>query len=242
MAPTSNDRRLVFGAVLALAVTACSAEPTTDDEATDLQAQVDDLEAQLEAERERADQAEEELEELRAGDAPEAEPDDADADDPEAADDGQIGSDRDQPVPAGERATIAGWDIAITDVTPDATDAVLEANQFNDPPADGRQFFMVTLEAEFTGEGVDDDSGDLWIDVRQQVVDDNQVTYSASDDRCGVIPDDIDDAGETFVGGTLEGNVCWEVDSDQMDTLVVFMEPTFAFDDQRWWFEVPDAG
>ena len=31
------------------------------------------------------------------------------------------------------------------------------------------------------------------------------------DAYCGVIPDDINDSGETFPGGTITGNVCWSI-------------------------------
>jgi len=46
-----------------------------------------------------------------------------------------------------------------------------------------------------------------------------------------VIPNSIDDAGETFPGGTISGDVCWRVASDDVGSLVMIMEESFTFDD-----------
>src|SRR3712207_7673073 len=56
------------------------------------------------------------------------------------------------PVPLGEEAEVGGgWTLRVVDVVPDATDQVLAANPFNEPPAEGRQFFLVRSE-EHTSE------------------------------------------------------------------------------------------
>lgn len=143
---------------------------------------------------------------------------------------------RNSPVALGEVASIDGWEVKITDTTPDATEMVLAENQFNDPPAEGRQFFIATVEATFTGEDTDEDSSQFWLDVTTNVVDDNNVTYSAMDDYCGVIPDPLEDTNEVFAGGTVTGNLCWPVASAQVDSLVMFAEPLFSFDSERTWF------
>lgn len=38
-------------------------------------------------------------------------------------------------------------------------------------------------------------------------------------DYCGVMPDSLDDTGETFPGGSVSGNVCVSVESDQVEGL-----------------------
>ena len=48
---------------------------------------------------------------------------------------------------------------------------------------------------------------------------------------CGVIPDNIDDSGETFPGGTITGNVCWSIQSTDAASLVMIVEESFNFDD-----------
>ena len=54
----------------------------------------------------------------------------------------------------------------------------------------------------------------------------------------GVIPDDINDSGETFPGGTITGNVCWRVRSDDVDSLVIIAEESFNFDETRAFFSL----
>ena len=48
-----------------------------------------------------------------------------------------------------------------------------------------------------------------------------------------MIPNSIDDAGETFPGGTISGDVCWRVASDDVGSLVMIMEESFTLDDAR---------
>ena len=51
-----------------------------------------------------------------------------------------------------------------------------------------------------------------------------------------MIPDDIDDSGETFPGGTVTGNVCWSIESTDAASLVMIVEESFSFDDTRAFF------
>lgn len=146
------------------------------------------------------------------------------------------GNSRTNPVPMGETASIDGWDITVVDTIQDATNIVRDENQFNEPPQEGRQYFIATIEATFTGEGTDEDSSQFWLDVTTNVVDNNSVTYSAMDDYCGVIPNSLEDVSEVFEGGTITGNLCWPVDSEQVGSLVMFAEPLFSFSGDRTWF------
>lgn len=139
---------------------------------------------------------------------------------------------RTNPVPLGEPARVGDWEIRVTGTTPNATDQVMAENQFNDPPADGRQFFIVSLEATYVGE----ESGQFWADISASTLDDANVTYESFEDTCGSIPDSIDGTGEAFTGGTVTGNLCWSVDSQRADSLVMFLEPMFSFDGERVWF------
>ena len=54
-------------------------------------------------------------------------------------------------VAIGESATVGGWELKVVAITPDGTDEVMEENQFNDPPPEGNQFFIASLEATYTG-------------------------------------------------------------------------------------------
>lgn len=122
------------------------------------------------------------------------------------------------------------WTLAITDVDVDATDEVLDENEFNDPPVDGRQFVMFSVDATYVGE----DSGTAWTDFDFGIVGGQGNTFSTgSDDRCGVIPDDLTDTGETFPDGSVSGNVCFSVESDQIEGGTIRVEEMLSFDDTR---------
>ncbi|MEG3615720.1 DUF4190 domain-containing protein [Isoptericola haloaureus] len=83
----------------------------------------------------------------------------------------------------------------------EAWDDIRAENQFNDPPADGMEYWIVPVEATYTGT----DTGTPWIDLTVEFVGDDNATYS---DSCGVIPDDLTDVDELYEGGTGTGNVC----------------------------------
>ena len=134
-------------------------------------------------------------------------------------------------VAIGESATVGGWELKVVAITPDGTDEVMEENQFNDPPPEGNQFFIASLEATYTGT----ESSTFWIDMTLKSVGDSNVAYEGVA-YCGVIPDDIDDSGETFPGGTITGNVCWSIQSTDAASLVMIVEESFNFDDTRAFF------
>ena len=118
----------------------------------------------------------------------------------------------------------------MTDVLLEATDAVMEENQFNAPPVDGCQFVMFSVDAAYEG----DDSGTAWLDFRWAIVGAAGNTFGTGmDDYCGVIPDPLDDTGETFPGGSVSGNVCVSADSDQIEGGTIRIEEMLSFDDTR---------
>jgi hypothetical protein len=139
---------------------------------------------------------------------------------------------REDPVPLGEAASLVdGWTLAVTAVTPDATELVVGHNEFNDPPATGEQYFMVALTATSGGSG----SAGLEGSFRFRLVGDSAVTYSTFENDCGVIPDEISKA-DVFQGGTLSGNLCWAVKSSDVGSLVMFDDPVNAEDEDRVFF------
>ena len=112
------------------------------------------------------------------------------------------------------------WRVTVVSVTPDATAAVMAANQFNDPPAAGRQFFIARVSATYIGAG----SARLSASYRLRAVGPAAVSYSTFNDSCGVIPDELGDP-DVFTSGTLTGNVCWSVAAGDAPALVMFDEP-----------------
>jgi hypothetical protein len=163
------------------------------------------------------------------GSEDEGPPDDADADEGSSDDDAGLGT-RDDPLEIGTRIEMGDWTLAVTDVELDATEAVMDEFEFNDPPVDGRQFVMLSVDATYEG----DDSGEAWIDFSWAIVGGAGNTFGTGmDDYCGLIPDPLDDTGETFPGGEISGNVCISVASDQLEGATIRVEELMSFDDTR---------
>jgi hypothetical protein len=142
------------------------------------------------------------------------------ADQPES---GPTGS-RENPVPMGTEAVTGDWVVVVLDVIPYATDVVMAENMFNEPPREGHQFYIATLEATFEGSG----SATLF-DLNFQAVGPAAVSYTTFEPGCGVHPN-MFPVSEVFEGGIVTFNVCWSIQSSDADALVMYVEPFASFD------------
>jgi hypothetical protein len=149
-------------------------------------------------------------------------PDTTEAEEP--APSGEVGT-RENPIPLGTEVQIGGWTVKVTGLTRDATAAMMEANQFNDEPAAGQEYVLVDLAATYTGE----ESGTFWLDVGGTLLGSAGNTF----DRTGISPSSISDAGETFSGGSIEGDLSFIVDSDQVPGALLILEESWSFDTNR---------
>ena len=137
-----------------------------------------------------------------------------------------IGS-RDNPIPIGEAVTIGNWDISVLRVTPNAAEIIANANRFNDPPSPGHQYVLALIEAAYRG----DNSDSLGWAVSMSVVGKSAVVVS---DSCReVIPNELESYTDVFSGGVLTGNLCWEIPSSDVDSLILIVEDRFSFDGTR---------
>lgn len=137
---------------------------------------------------------------------------------------------RQNPLDPGASFTVGDWTVQIGETDPDAGEIVAAENQFNDPPAEGRQFVMVEVDVTYTG----DDSGHPWVDLSFAFYGADGNTFGTnSDDYCGVIPDDLMDIGEMFPGASASGNVCVSVPAEQIDGGAWIVEAAFSFDSDR---------
>ncbi len=152
------------------------------------------------------------------------------------------GESRETPYAAGQSGEVGDYELRVVDITADATDAVLAENAFNEPPETGRVFFIARVEATYRGWG----SGRPGSDLRFSVVGHENQGVTEGQAPCGVIPDEAREGPEVFEGGSAELNVCWSVPKDEVGSLVMYVEPSFSFDEERVWFslDVPseDAG
>jgi hypothetical protein len=124
---------------------------------------------------------------------------------------------------------VGDWEVAVLSATPDATDMVLAENEFNEPPGDGRQFYIVEISATYQGAESDFILSGLTITT----VGDSAVAYKDFEDTCGVIPDELDTFSEVFPGGTQTGNLCWQIRSEDANSLVLIVDNAFSFDQER---------
>ena len=133
----------------------------------------------------------------------------------------------DNPTPAGEVLQgTDGTEIVVTGILEDATNLVLETNQFNDPPKPGNRFYMVTVAVSYV-------SGSDSLNVTEadySLIGDKKVVYAPFEESCGVIPDEL--AAELFPGGQAEGNVCFQIEADDGNFVLIY-EPFLSFEGER---------
>lgn len=149
---------------------------------------------------------------------------------PEAG--GPIGT-RGNPHPVGEPIKVGQWDITVTDVAADATSDILAEDSFNEEPAEGRQFFMVEIEATYNGEASDF----LFASTSFSTVGPLAVAYTG-EDTCGVVPNEIEVFSEVFPGGTVRGNLCWSVRSEDAGGLVLYAQEAVTLDGEPAFFDL----
>lgn len=194
-------------------------DDTTDD--SSLRATVDELTAERDRLQAELDDLRESVSEASA----EAAADDGQSDDKDdaAGDDGsgEAGS-RDNPFAVGEPVGNDDWEISIAEPY-EAWEEIQAENQFNDPPPEGMEYYIVAVTATYNG----DETGLPWIDLEFAFVGDDNRTYS---DHCGVIPNDLSEVDELYAGGTAEGNICIAVPegaSGLWTLSTLFGEPVF---------------
>lgn len=136
------------------------------------------------------------------------------------------------PIPFHKTVEISSnWKIRVVSTVPDGTALVLHENQFNESPRPGYQFFIARVAVTYTGKR----TGNVFGDLDLNAIDTSAVVYeSLGKASCGVIPDDITDAGEVFPGGTVKGNTCWSVRSKQSRSLQLLVQESFRDSTRRF--------
>lgn len=140
------------------------------------------------------------------------------------------GDARTNPVPLGQQAALwDSWTMNVVSYTPDATAVILAASGLNAPPAAGKQFAIVRVRATYTGAGSDT----FVATFRLKAIGSSNVELSELNNPCGVVPDRIT-AFPVVTGGTVEGNVCYEVTASEASTLVLYDDGIYRDSDRRW--------
>jgi len=130
-----------------------------------------------------------------------------------------VGTTRDNPIPVGTSAAVGDWQIVVQSVTPDGWPMIHANDEYTSPPPAGSQDFIAAIQATYTGPG----SGR--VGDRLSAVGPSAVGYDAWD--CGTVPNELPFSTEVFHGGTISGNVCWQVAAGDADALVMYSDPDF---------------
>ena len=160
-----------------------------------------------------------------------------------------IGLNRNNPSPPGPDGSLITDDEFLIEVataienTAQAqtlTESILSVNQFNEPPPEGHNFFIVGIVvANLSAESRSFDAG-----YRLRLVGQSNVAYSQFENSCGVLPDDLskfDSDREMFESGTLSGFVCFSVQSSDIGTLVMYDDGPVFSDNRRFFWSLPVA-
>src|SRR5690625_978402 len=146
------------------------------DDVAELEERLSDLEADVAGLNERMDG----MDELFTGDpeigAEEDWEDDLDEEVDEPTEAAGVVGDRDDPVDVGDTVSLSEWDVTVIEPLADITDAVLDANQFNDPPADDSAFYGARVEVTYTGSASDSP----WLSLSFDAVGDAATAYSTN--------------------------------------------------------------
>lgn len=139
------------------------------------------------------------------------------------------GSSRDEAAAIGESIEVGDLRITVLEADTDAASRLETLSEFPSTPVPGRRVVLIRLEVEHIGSDRDE--------TIQVYESDYKITGSANviydsfgdDTSCGFLEDSLQ--GEMFPGGSLEGNICFQVPENETDLLLV-SEPSFSFDDE----------
>lgn len=133
---------------------------------------------------------------------------------------------RENPYPIGSVIKSDDWQVVINSVKLAATDAVVVANQFNDPPAKGSQYILVNYSATYIG---DDANGQTPAFVSVDYVTANGTTVNRFD-KIVVAPKAFDSSSTLYKGGTATGNIAVEVPTATAAKGVLAIRPGMVAD------------
>lgn len=123
------------------------------------------------------------------------------------------------PVPVGQAYVLGLYEIEVRAVDRDATD-VLQAHDAGNPAApEGRRHVLVQVAVRFT-----DPAGLGNPAAIPFFLSDGTAEWSAFDDRCGVVPDALMEAGLLEQGDEAVGNLCFTVPADVVDDVALGTE------------------
>lgn len=144
-------------------------------------------------------------------------------------------SSRENPVPVGEVGTVGDYEVSVISVEPNADEIVI-ADGISEPPTEGNQYFMVRIAITYVGST----AGNPGVELNPQAVGELSTSYTWFNNMCGYgsFEDTLILATELFEGGSGEYNVCWQIDREDADSLVMYIESNVDFNADPVWFSL----
>ena len=125
---------------------------------------------------------------------------------------------REDPIPIGTAASLVdGWQFVVLSVNPDATYAINQANQFSVKPQSGNKFVLARIRATYFGKN----SSAFAAGYRLMAIGPSSATYSTFKNDAVRIPNAFPNTA-TYMSGSIEGNICWQVKSFDAGSLVMY--------------------
>lgn len=125
----------------------------------------------------------------------------------------------------GQPGGVGDYDVVVTAINVDADAAMAAANPFNEAPT-GR-YVLLSLDVTYTGT----EEGTPWVDLSTTFVGSDARNYGES--SCSAVtPNEGYDLPTLTQGGQASYDVCFDVPVEALGTPQVYVEETFAFDDE----------
>jgi hypothetical protein len=129
---------------------------------------------------------------------------------------------RQNPTAIGAPADVedTGWSVTVTGPAVDITDIVLAEDPGNAAPPDGFRFIGVPMSMEHGGT-----TDEAPFVVNARAVGDSNVQY---ENECGAVPGALDAFTPVPAGTSVEGQLCFVVSADEVDSMTVYTGRTLA--------------
>jgi hypothetical protein len=121
------------------------------------------------------------------------------------------------PVAVGSAGQTGAYLVTVTGANRDATSQVIEMDAWNEEPANGNRFVLMTVTTTYFGEHM----GNPVMDLSFVGVGQDGTEYSTVADYCGVVVNDEMSAGQLFPGGSVASNLCWQVPAEEADMFLL---------------------
>ena len=134
---------------------------------------------------------------------------------------------RSNPIPIGQyyNPPTSPWELKVVSVDKDAWPEIEAESQFNDPPDSGNRFVLVNIEVRNTGSEAESFLADFLGATGPNI----EYNSAISGCKFNIIPNRFNNLSRISPGGSLQGNICFEVSASDTTSLLIFGEGLLVF-------------